>query len=415
MNSNKNYDVIIVGGGPSGMIAAGKAGERGLSVLLLEKNKNLGEKLKISGGGRCNITNAEPDIHKFLEHYKEARPYLYSSFSEFGVGDTINFFLSLGLPFVIQNKNRVFPKTEKATDVLNTLLYYMKKNNVKIITKEPVIKFEVSAGNKISKVITKNGSYIGKSIIVATGGISHPETGSTGDGFKWLKNFGHTIHQPTPSIVPISVEDDWVKKLAGTKFENAKITFFIDGKKFISKTGSILCTHFGLSGPTILNSSKNIADMLYIGTVTATIDAFPDKNNGELERYMIDIFDKNKNKSFKNIFDEIAPNGMGKTLLTLLPQVDINTKTHSITKETRKQIVNTLKSLPLTISRLMGFDRAVVADGGVDINEIDMRTMRSKKVPNLFLTGDMLHIERPSGGFSLQLCWTTGYVAGKNV
>ena len=428
-NLNSNYDVIVVGGGPSGMIAAGKAGERGLSVLLLEKNKSLGEKLKISGGGRCNITNAEgnllnthassnlearPDIHKFLSNYGNAKPFLYSAFAEFGVGETEKFFLNLGLPFVTQNRNRVFPKSEKATDVLNALVSYMNKNNVVISLNEPVLNFEIQ-DNKISKVITKNNTYTAKSVIVATGGLSHPETGSTGDGFKWLEKLGHTIHPPTPSIVPLSVEDEWVKKLAGISFEMIKITFFVEGNKVFSKVGPILCTHFGLSGPTILNSSKKVADMLYGGIVTATIDTYPDKNLGELEKHIIKIFDQNKNKTFKNVFDDIAPKGTGKILLTLLPQIDPEIKTHSVTVEMRKQIVRLLKALPITISGLMGFDRAVVADGGVDIAEVDLKTMRSKKVSNLFLTGDMLHIERPSGGFSLQLCWTTGFVAGKNV
>lgn len=413
-NIKKDYDVIVIGGGPSGMIAAGKAGERGLSVLLLEKNKSLGEKLKISGGGRCNITNAEPDIHKFLSYYGNAKPFLFSAFSEFGVGETRDFFLRLGLPLVTQNRNRVFPKTEKSVDVLNALIYYLEKNNVTIKTSEPVINFEIS-GNIISELITNKNIYTAKSVVVATGGLSHPETGSTGDGFRWLTKLGHTIHPPTPSIVPLSVEDEWILRLAGISFEMVKITFFVEGQKTFSKLGPILCTHFGLSGPTILNSSKKVADMLYSGIVTATIDTYPDKNLGELEKHIINIFDLSKNKTFKNVFDEIAPRGMGKVLLTLLPQIDPEIKTHSVTVEMRKTIVKLLKGLPVTITGLMGFDRAVVADGGVDIDEIDMRTMRSKIISNLFLTGDIIHIERPSGGFSLQLCWTTGYIAGKNV
>ena len=416
MKSDKTeFDLIVVGGGPSGMIAAGIAGKRGLSVLLLEKNKSLGEKLKISGGGRCNITNAEPDVHKFLENYGKAKPSLFSAFSRFGVGETFAFFENLGLPLIVQNKNRVFPKTEKALDVLKVLVKCMEENNVVIKTDEPVLKFEISTENRITKIITKKSEYKGKSVVVATGGLSHPETGSTGDGFGWLSHFGHTIHPPTPSIVPISVENEWIKALAGQKFESAKITFFTDDKKEFSKTGPILCTHFGLSGPTILNSSKKVSDMLYKGIVTAEIDTYHDKNIGELDKYLVEIFDKNKNKTFKNVFPEIAPKGMAKVLISLLPQINPETKTHSLTKEMRKEIIKLMKGLPVNISGLMGFDRAVVADGGVDIEEVDMRTMRSKKISNLFLTGDMLHVERPSGGFSLQLCWTTGYIAGENV
>lgn len=214
--------------------------------------------------------------------------------------------------------------------------------------------------------------------------------------------------------MPISVEDSWVKELAGKTLENIKITFFTDGLKQFSKVGNILCTHFGLSGPLVLNSSKKVSDMLYNGIVTATIDTYPDKNIGELERYIINIFDQNKNKSLKNVFSEIVPKGTANVLLGLLPKIDPSIKTHSVTKEARKDIVRLLKTLPISISGLMGFDRAVVADGGVSIDEIDLKTMKSKKISNLYMTGDTLHIERPSGGFSLQLCWTTGYIAGSN-
>jgi predicted Rossmann fold flavoprotein len=271
---------------------------------------------------------------------------------------------------------------------------------------------------KITGVISNGTTYTANSFILATGGVSHPETGSTGDGFKWLRDLGHTIKDPTPSIVPVAVSDTWIKSLAGKSFNDVKITFFVNTKKSFAKTGRILATHFGLSGPMILNSAHNIADLLHEGTVTAEINLFPGKDPGAIERQIIELFDANKNKSFKTVFKELVPPGMGSGILPLvseyIPELDQDLKVHSITKESRKALVKLLTTLPVHITDLMGLDRAVVADGGIPLEEVDTKTMRSKIINNLFVTGDLLHVNRPTGGQSLQLCWTTGFVAGKN-
>ncbi len=409
------YDVIVIGGGASGMMAAGVAAEKGKRVLILEKNRQLGEKLKISGGGRCNITNGEEDARAFLKFYDTSADFLFSPFSQFGNIDTFTFFEKKNLPLVVQDRKRAFPHTENATDVFNTLKKYLEKGNVEIKSNSPVIK--LLSDKKISLITgveTKDGIYQAKSFILATGGVSHPETGSTGDGFKWLKNLGHTVEDPTPTIVPLRAKDAWIQALPGTTLKDVKITFYLDGKKQFAKTGNILCTHFGLSGPLILNSSKKVADLLHAGIVTAAIDTQANEDLGVLEEKIIKIFDANKNKALKNILNEFAPVGILRGLEILLPNIDFNTKVHSITKDERKSLVLVLKAMPVTIEGLMGYDRAVVADGGVVLEEIDTKTMRSKLYNNLFITGDLLHINRPTGGFSLQLCWTTGYVAGKN-
>jgi predicted Rossmann fold flavoprotein len=411
-NSEEQFDVIVVGGGASGMMAAGRAGELGKRVLLLEKNRNLGEKLKITGGGRCNITNAEYDTHALLRNYGEAEQFLYSPFAQFGVKETFSFFESRGLPLVVQARKRAFPHTEKALDVFKVMERYVRENGVVIKTKSPVSK-TVANGTKIEGVISNGVLYKAGSVILATGGISHPETGSTGDGFNWLNALGHTTVTPTPTIVPLAVADQWVKELPGVSLTFMKITFFLDGKKKFSKLGKILFTHFGLSGPLILNSAKDVDGLLRSGVVTATIDAYPDTELGALEKKVIKVFDANKNKNLKNIFKEIAPDGTAPQILSII-DIDPDKKVNVITKEERKKIVHTLKALPLTITSLMGSDRAVAADGGVTLSEIDTKIMRSKKFDNLFVTGDLLHINRPSGGYSLQLCWTTGYIAGSN-
>lgn len=408
------YDVIVVGGGASGMMAAGTAALRGKKVLILEKNKILGQKLAITGGGRCNITNAEYDTRLLLKKYGEAEPFLYSSFAQFGVKETFSFFEKKGLPLVVQARKRVFPHTERATDVKNIMIGYCTHPNIIIKTNISVDKILKKDG-VASGVVAKGVTYTATSVVLATGGMSHPETGSTGDGFKWLQDLGHTIHNPTPSIVPLAVKDVWVKSLAGVSLSFMKISFFVDGKRVFSKIGKILFTHFGLSGPLILNSAKKVGDLLHTGEVTATIDMYPDTEFDVLEKKVLSIFENNKNKTFKNIVKELAPDGMTDAVLSLLPNTFADKKVHSVLKEDRKKIVHLLKAMPITITGLMGYDRAVVADGGVSLIEIDTKTMESKKVKNLYITGDLLHINRPSGGFSLQLCWTTGYVAGENV
>ncbi|HLP86383.1 MAG TPA: aminoacetone oxidase family FAD-binding enzyme [Candidatus Paceibacterota bacterium] len=411
---NNIWDVIIIGGGASGMMAGAVASSLGKSVLLLEKNRNLGEKLKITGGGRCNITNNEPDIHKMLKVYGEGAPFLYTPFSIFGVKDTFQYFESRGLPLVVQARNRVFPHTEKAIDVYNVLYKELVKNNA-VIKTNCILNGFIQKNNKIININTNQGQFYAKSFILATGGMSHPETGSTGDGFKFLDELGHTVSPSTPDIVPIAVKENWVKKLSGTSLSFMKIIFYLDDKKQFSKTGKILFTHFGLSGPLILNSAKNIKALLDKGEVTATIDLYPDTTIGDLEKRIIKIFDLNKNKMLKTMIKEFVPEGMSHAVEELINFMDVDIKIHSITKENRRKIVELLKALPLSISGLMGYDRSVVVDGGVALKEIDMKTMRSKLYENLFITGDLLHLNRNSGGYSLQICWTTGYIAGTSV
>jgi len=408
------FDVIVVGGGASGMMAAGQAAQRGKKVLLLEKNRRLGEKLLITGGGRCNITNEEYDVPAFLSHYGDSADFLYSPFHQFGVLNTFVFFESLGILLVVQARNRVFPKTERAVDVCNALAENMQKHGV-IIKTNCIVKKVNQNGREIVNVETNQGVLSAKSFIFSTGGVSHPETGSTGDGFKWLRALGHSVKDPTPTIVPLSVADEWVKALSGVSLSFMKITIFLEGKKQFAKIGKVLFTHFGLSGPLILNIAGGVGDLLEDGVVTAAIDTYPDTNLGDMDKKVVNLFNLMKNSDLKTAFKELAPEGTAGALQGVLPQIDFNKKVHSVTRDERKLIVNTLKALPVTITGLMGNDMAVSADGGVELSEVDTRTMRSKLIDNLYITGDLLHINKPSGGYSLQLCWTTGFVAGNAV
>jgi len=411
MIHTENYDTIVIGGGASGMMAAGRAAELGRRVLLIEKNPILGQKLRITGGGRCNITNAESDIHKLLERYGVAGKFLYSAFAQFGVRDTYAFFEKLGLPLVKQAHQRVFPQTERAADVARVLERYLATGKVTILTNTPATRV-AHDGRQITHVMAGDKIYTAKSYILATGGLSHPETGSTGDGFDWLRELGHSVATPTPTVVPLATSEQWSHVLSGVALPTAKITFYVDGVKKLVKKGPILFTHFGLSGPTILNAAGTVGDLLHTGIVTAKIDACPELDHKALDEKILAIFDANKNKMIKNVLSEIVPGSLVRAVWGLLPMIDPDTKVNGLPREQRKKLVDTIKALPVTISGLLGFDKAVVVDGGVQLTEIDTRTMRSKIVPNLFVTGDLLHINRPSGGYSLQLCWTTGYVAG---
>lgn len=407
------YDCIVIGGGASGMMAAGTAAEAGKRVLLLERNDRLGAKLSITGGGRCNITNAEGDTHTLLSTYGEAEKFLYSPFSQFGVDDTFDFFTSRGLPLVVQEEKRAFPETENAEDVVAVMKEYVDNENTEIKTDTKVTELIIE-DEEIIGVQTDSSTYFARNFIIATGSYARTESDHDNSGFSFLKALGHTVRKPSPNIVPLKVANSWVHALSGTSLDPMRINFFLDGERKFSKTGGLLFTHFGISGPLILNSANQVAELLKAGSVTATVDIFPEKNLGELDDYILEVFTGHQNKQLKNVFSKIAPGGIGSALLELLdipPDKRINT----ITTDERKEIRTLLKALPMKIESLMGFDRAVIADGGVSLDEIDTATMRSELHKNLYLTGDILDINRPSGGFSLQLAWTTGYVAGSSV
>ena len=400
------------------MMAAGRAGECGRRVLLLEKNKVLGKKLSITGGGRCNILNAEEDQRALLENYGDAAKFLHSPFSQHGMKDSWNFFEGQGLPLVVEARKRAFPQSQKAPDVTKTLKKYVARSHVEIKTGVKVLGFKVE-DEKIVGVETSDGVYTADTFILATGGSSHQETGSTGEGVEWLKDLGYTVHAPNPNIVPLVVEEEWVKRLSGTTLSFMKITFASDrtkqGGRF-SRLGKILFTHFGVSGPLILNAAHEVKKLLdHHGRVHGAIDMYPDTEVGTVRNRVLEIFNRNKNKTLKNILKECVPAGMTDGVVLLLSPELAEKKVHSVSKEERNMLVDLIKGMPLTITGTMGMDWAVISDGGIDLSEIDTKTMRSKIHSNLYFTGDVLNINRPSGGYSLQLCWTTGWVAGSNV
>lgn len=396
------------------MMAAGRAAECGARVVLLEKNTSLGQKLLITGGGRSNITNAEFDEHLFLQKFGTAAKFLYSPLAQFGVQSTLDFFHMRGMPTKVEAEKRVFPVSDNAQSVWDALVSYMREGNVTILTGMEVAGLEV-VGSNISGVRMKNGSIMrAHSYILATGGQSRPETGSTGDGFRWLEKIGHTIVAPRPALVPLTVRETWAHALSGASFPDVKLSYFQQGRKIESKRGKLLFTHVGLSGPLVLNMSRSIAEFLQYGTVPVSIDFFPEKNIGEIDHDIQTCFEANKNKQAKNGLDGFLTPLLIPTLLGL-SGINPDTPVHSVTRDERLSLARKTKDFRLTVDGLLGADKAIVTSGGVALEEVDWKHMRSRKFSNLHFVGDVLNIDRPSGGYSLQLCWTTGYVAGNSI
>ncbi len=412
--TNKVWDVIVIGGGPAGMMAAGRAAQLGSSVLLLEKNSTLGVKLLITGGGRCNVTNNEPDLRTLVSRYKGSDQFLFSAFSQHSNKEALEFFHAHQMPTKVENEQRVFPASNTASSVWEVLVTYMRQGAVEILCGAPVIEIILDKEKQFEAIRLADGSQIkGRHCIVAVGGSSRPETGSTGDGFKWLKSLGHKIIPVSRALVPIALKDAWVKKLQGVALSDIKLTTWLDGQKEGSRKGKILFTHFGITGPTVLNMSRSIGELLPYGDVVITLDLIPKLDHGQLKEKLHGLLAAQSNKKIKNSLAQMIPAALVSVVLDLV-QVNPETFSHSVSREARTMIISTMKAIPLQVKELLGSDKAVVSSGGVDLSEVNFKTMQSRLIPNLYVIGDVLNIDRPSGGFSLQLCWTTGTVAGSH-
>ena len=419
-----HHNTIIIGGGASGlMTAAVLSGSRhGMStsngsISILEKNSDVGTKLSLSGGGRCNITNDIPDPKQFLEHFPQSKQYLYTAFDQYSRLDTEEFFTTNGLPLVTQARNRMFPITEKAADVTKTLLKICNKNSVDIRTN--TVAKSIFHADSVWHIKTNKGTFACEHLVLSTGGYAAPETGSTGDGFAFLKQLGHAVTKPSPNLVPLRTDASWVHELSGASINYCKLRFYADTngvmKQKINKTGRILFTHFGISGPLVLNSSHEVSELLsWHSTVECSLDLFPDNDHGQLDTKLLKLLNASPKKQLINLLPELLPKQLVQAILGQ-SKIEVRLPSGQVSKLQRKAIVNISKDLRFPITGTMGFERAVIADGGVSLNEVDFKTMMSRKHQNLYIVGDLLDINRPSGGFSLQLCWTTGFVAARHI
>ena len=407
------YDVVVIGGGPAGMMAAGKAAEKGGRVLLLEKNKELGVKLMCTGKGRCNITNNTRDTNELVKQYGKNGKFLYSALNNFGVEDVINFFNKRGVKTEVERGDRIFPAHGQAKQVLNALRSYMKKTNVEVRTNNRVKRI-VQKDNKINKMVLGDNSKIeANKFIVCTGGKSYPKTGSVGDGYRWLERLGHTIIEPKPALTPVIIKESFIKDLEGLSLKNVEINLYKDNKKIDSRFGEAIFTFNGMSGPIILDMSKKIGECLP-GKLTLYIDFKPALDYDKLDKRIQRDYKENSNKMFKNSLDSLLPQKLIPVVIKL-SNIDTEKKVNSVTREERKKLLHLLKEFKLEIDSLVGFNKAIVTSGGVSLKEIDPKTMKSKIVDNLYLAGEILDIDGPTGGYNLQVCWSTGCLAGNSI
>jgi predicted Rossmann fold flavoprotein len=405
------FDVAIIGGGPSGIMAAIQAARDGSRVVLIEKNSGLGKKLLLTGKGRCNLTNAEFNLRKLVENYHNGE-FLFHVFSIFGPKETIEFFGNLGIKIKTEANCRVFPKNGNAEEILEVLMAELDNKQVGLILNSEIVDIKKSGG-KISKLVLKDREIKAKKYILCTGGKSYPLTGSNGFGYELAEKLGHTIIQPIPALSPVKLQEEWIKNLQGLNLRNIAINIFLNGKKQFSESGELIFTHFGISGPAVLNASGQIGDLLEKGEVKICLDLFPNLNEQEVLTSLEEIFKKYPRQTAKNVLSEFIPARFSEVILDVV-KIDCDKIANNLSKPEKLGVAKILKNLTMTADVALGFNGAMVTRGGISLKEIDHKTMKSKIVDNLYFAGEILDIDGKTGGFNLQACWSTGYLAGQN-
>ncbi len=404
-------NVVVIGGGPAGMFAAGLSAKSGNKVTIFEKNDKFGKKLFITGKGRCNITNAsEPEN---LIANTIGNPYfLYSAFYSFTSQNTIDFFeKELNVPIKIERGNRAFPKSDKSGDIVRALTSFVKKNGVKIFFNTAVSKI-IKKNGAVNAVIANGKEYKCDSVVIATGGLSYPMTGSTGDGYKFAEALGHSIKKCYPSLVPLKVKEKWVSELMGLSLKNVTLKAVVDSEEVYSGFGEMLFTHYGISGPLVLSASRYLNDKTD-KKPKIYIDLKPALDNRELDNRILRDFQKYSNKDFKNALGDLLPQKIIPVVIKL-SGIDELKKVNSITKEERAKLLDIIKKLELTVIDTTGYNEAVVTCGGVNVDEIDPSTMESKIVKGLYFAGEVIDCDAFTGGYNLQIAFSTAYLAGIN-
>ncbi len=410
--------VIVVGGGAAGMFAAIAAAKNGHQVTLYEKNEKIGKKIFITGKGRCNITNAA-DMEELFDAVVTNSKFLYSSFYGYTNQNVIDFFEDAGVPVKIERGNRVFPISDHSSDVIRALEREMKKVGVKVCLNTEVKSVEAEKG-KFNKVVLKDTTtQTADACIVATGGLSYRSTGSTGDGFRFAENVGHKVTQCFPSLVPMETKEPWICELQGLSLRNVEAKI-LDGKKELYKDfGEMLFTHFGVSGPLIISASSYVGKKFMDKNgqkkeLTLEIDLKPALTEEQLDQRVLRDFEENHNRQFKNAITKLFPTKLIPVMLEL-GGIDPEKKVNSIEKEERKQFVHLIKHFRMTLTGLRDYPEAIITKGGVNVKEIDPGTMESKLVKGLYFAGEVLDLDALTGGFNLQIAWSTGYAAGNAI
>ena len=407
-------DVIVIGGGAAGMIAAITSARRGRRVILLEKNEKLGKKLFITGKGRCNVTNAS-DMEEILNQVITNKRFLYSSFYGFTNYDMMDFLESLGCPVKVERGNRVFPTSDKSSDVISVLSKELHRLHVEVEFHKEVkeLLFDAEKQEITGVKLTNGKSLFAQSVVIATGGISYPQTGSTGDGYDFAKQVGHTVTDLAPALVPMNMKEEDCKKMQGLSLRN--IGFLVKrGKKVLYEDfGELLFTHFGISGPVVLSASSHFPAKPSKEETIVEIDLKPALSKEQLDARLLRDFEAYRGRQFKNCLDKLLPAKMIPIIIER-SQIDPQKKVNVITKEERRNLIHELKHFTLHMNGFRSFKEAIVTKGGVAVKEINPSTMESKKIKGLYFAGEVLDLDALTGGYNLQIAWSTGYAAGSH-
>lgn len=402
--------VIVIGGGPAGMMAAGTAAKNGNRVILLEKNDRAGKKLFITGKGRCNVTN-DTDPENLIANTPGNPYFLYSAFYGFTSQDTMSFFEALGVKLKIERGNRVFPVSDKSGDIVKAMERFVKMSGAELRLNARADGIVIKDG-RVSGVKTGGRVIPCDSAVIATGGISYSATGSDGDGYRFARAAGHSVTKLYPSLVPLRAKEKWVSSLMGLSLKNIRLTVKVDGKEVHSDFGELLFTHYGISGPLVLTASRYVTDKTD-KKIEAYIDLKPALSDKELDTRLLKDFARYVNKDFKNALDDLLPIKLIPVIIAL-SDIPPEKKVNSITKEERTRLLRLLKALKLNITGTSGYNEAVVTSGGVEVDEIDPSTMESKIIKGLFFAGEVIDADAFTGGFNLQIAFATGHLAGMN-
>lgn len=405
--------VLIVGGGAAGMLASIFAARNGHEVHVYEKNEKLGKKLYITGKGRCNLTNA-CDMDTLFASVRTNSRFLYSAFYGFTNQDAMAFFEDEGLKIKTERGDRVFPLSDKSADVLDTLRRSMRRAGVEIHLNTEVRDLLITDGQAKGLLLADQTRVDGDAVIVATGGLSYPVTGSTGDGYRFAKEAGHKVTDCIPSLTPFNIREDFVKELQGLSLKNVELRIYNGKKEVFREFGEMMFTHFGITGPLVLTASSYVGALAAKQELRAVLDLKPALSEEQLDQRILREFDANQNKSFKNVIGSLFPAKLTPVMIAL-GDIEPDKKVHDISREERQGFVKLTKSLPMTVTGLRDYKEAIITKGGVAVKEINPSTMESKYVKGLYFIGEVLDLDAVTGGFNLQIAWSTAYAAGNAV
>ena len=404
-----DYDLIVVGGGPAGILGAATAAAKSLQVVLLEKNEKLGKKLYLTGKGRCNFTNYG-DADDFFYNVTTNKKFLHSAYKSFNNHQLIGLLESLGVKSKVERGNRVFPETDKSSDVIKALEKYLQLNNVEIKLNAEVKSILVRDHQAIGVLLRNDKQISGEKVLIATGGMSYRQTGSTGDGYRMAQQLGHSIVEPKPVLVPLVTREKWVKDLQGLSLKNVSVQAIINNKPKVKQFGEMIFTHFGVSGPVILSMSSFLKEYLD-SPVQLKVDLKPALSNEQLDARLQRDFNKYAGKHLKNSLDDLLPQRMIPVILAL-SGLDTHKQVNRISKKERELLAHALKNLDLTVTGALSLNEAIVTSGGINVKEINPSTLESKIIKGLYFAGEVIDVDALTGGYNLQIAFSTGYLSG---